>query len=203
MAIDKLSMNNLHIENVPDALQPEDPPNEKPIDPKQPDLTGIPDPTKTKTHRQVVGVENAGGKTYCKATRMYNKHRKYSEQWISWHPFRSTNDFHQAQLFSQQTKIWIYQHLRCGLNNFKIKFFQFADAMRKLVSKLDFRLGDDCWIDYNSHIFRTLYYRDIFKCSQLLLAHVPFQPHLDFEPVCLANFEGRQNCSEMITGDWW
>jgi hypothetical protein len=68
MANDKLSINDLLIDNVPVATPPEDSHNEEPIDPQHPDLTWTPDPTKTKAHRQVVGVENARGKAYGKAT---------------------------------------------------------------------------------------------------------------------------------------
>jgi len=96
MAIDKLSINDLLLDNVPGAPPPEDTPNEEPIDPQQPDLTCTPDPNKTKAHRQVVGVENVGGKAYGKATGLYNKHRRYSEQWNPWHPFWSAQDFQQA-----------------------------------------------------------------------------------------------------------
>jgi hypothetical protein len=35
------------------------------------------------------------------------------------------------------------------------------------------------------------------------LAHLPFQAHLDFEPVRLADSKGVQIYSEMNTGDWW
>ena len=78
MAIDKLSIHDLPIANIPGAPPPlEDTPNEEPIDPQQPDLTCTPDPTKTKPHSQVVGVEYAGGKAYAKATGLYNRHRKY------------------------------------------------------------------------------------------------------------------------------
>jgi len=156
MAIDKLSINDLLIDNVPGAPKPEDTPNEVPIDPLQPDLTCTPDPTKTTAHTQVVGVEIAGGTGYGKATGLYNKHRKYSEQWNPCHPFWSANDFQQAQSFSQQTKTWIDHHLRRGPDNFKIETFQSADAMRKLLSQLDFGLGDDNWIDDDSHISGTL-----------------------------------------------
>jgi hypothetical protein len=68
MAINKLSINNLLIDNVPGAPPFEDTPNKEPIDRQQPDLTCTPDPTQTKAHRQVVGVENVGGKAYGKAT---------------------------------------------------------------------------------------------------------------------------------------
>jgi hypothetical protein len=61
MAIDKLSRNDLLIPNVPGAPQPEDTPHNESIDSEQPDLTCTPDPTQTKTYRQVFGVENAGG----------------------------------------------------------------------------------------------------------------------------------------------
>jgi len=62
MGIYKLSINDRLIDNVPGAPPPDDTPNEEPIDPQQPDLTCTPDPTKTKAYRQVVGLENAGGK---------------------------------------------------------------------------------------------------------------------------------------------
>jgi hypothetical protein len=35
------------------------------------------------------------------------------------------------------------------------------------------------------------------------LAHLPFQAHLDFQPVRLADSEGRQIYREMNTGHWW
>jgi hypothetical protein len=68
--------------------------------------------------------------------------------------------------------------------------FHSADALLKLLFELDFRLGDDSWIEDDSHIFGTLYYRDIFKCIQFLLAHLPFQVHINFELVCHADYEG-------------
>ena len=131
MAIDELSQTiHLTIDNVPRAPPPEDTPDEETMDPQKPDLTRTPYPTKTRAHRQVVGVENAGGgEAYGKATGLYNKHRKYSEQWNPWHPFQSAHDFQQAQSFCQQTKTWIDQHLRCGLHNFNIESFQLADAL--------------------------------------------------------------------------
>jgi len=156
MAIDKLSINDLLIDNLPGAPPPEDTPNKESIHPQQPDLTSTPDPTKTMAHRQVVGVENAGGKAYGKATGLYNKHRKYSEQWNPWHPLWSAHDFQQAQSFSQQTKTWIHLHLRHGLDNFKIESFQLADPLGKLLAEPDFGLSDDRWIEDDSHFFGTL-----------------------------------------------
>jgi len=204
MAIDELSqLIHLPIDNVPGGPPPEDTPDEDTIDPHKPDLTCTPDPTKTRDHRQVVGVENTGGKAYGNATGLYNKHRKYSEQWNPWHPFHSAHDFQQAQSFSQQTKTWIDQHLRRGLHNFNIESFQSADILRKLLSRLDFGLGNDSWIEDDSHIFGTLYYRDIFKCIQFFLAHLPLQEHLDVEPVRLGEPVSRRIYSETNTGDWW
>jgi hypothetical protein len=203
MAIDKLSINDLLIVNVPGAPLSENMPNEEPIDPQQPDLTCTPDTSKTKAHGQVVGVENAGGKAYGKATGLYNKHSKYWEQWNPWHPFQLAHDFQQAQLFSQQTKTWIDQHPRLRLDNFKIESFQSADALRKLLSELDFGLGIDLWNDDDLHIFGTFYYQNIFKCIPFLLAYLPFQMHLDFELVRLADSEGRRIYSEMNMGNWW
>jgi len=108
-------------------------------------------------------VENAGGKAYGHATGSYNKHHKYSEQLNPWDPFQSAHDFQQAQSFSQQTKKWIDQQLRRVLDNFNSESFQSADALRKLLSRLDFGLCNDGWIEDHVHIFGTLYYRDIFK----------------------------------------
>jgi len=204
MVIDELSqLIHLPIDNVPGAPPPEDTPDEETIDPQKPDPSCTPDPTKTRAHRQVVGVENTGGKAYGKATGLYHKHHKYSEQWNPWHPFQSAHDFQQAQSFSQQTKTWIHQHLRCGLDNFNIESFQSADALRKLLSRFNFGLGNDSWIEDHSHIFGTFHYRDIFKCIQFLLAHLPFQAHLNFKPVRLADSESHIIYSEKITGDWW
>jgi len=58
---------------------------------------------------------------------------------------------------------WIDQHLRNGLDNFKIKSFQSGDALKMLLSQLDFGHGDDSGVEDYSPIFRTLYYSDIFK----------------------------------------
>jgi hypothetical protein len=77
MGINKLSIHDQLLVGVPGTPPPEDTPNEELIDSQQPDLTCTPDPTKTKAHRQVVGVEYAGGKVYAKATGLYNTHRKY------------------------------------------------------------------------------------------------------------------------------
>jgi len=54
MAIDKLSINDLLIDNLLGAPPPDDTPNKEPINPQQTDLTSTPDPTKTKVHMQVV-----------------------------------------------------------------------------------------------------------------------------------------------------
>jgi len=101
-------------------------------------------------------------------------------------------------------KSWIDQHLRDGLDNCKIESFQSADTMQKLLSKLDFALGDDSWIEDDSHIFGTLYHRDFVKCIQFLLAHLPFQAHFNIEPARLPDSEGDQIYRTMNTGNsWW
>jgi len=183
---------NLHIDNVPGAPPPEEIPDEETIDHQKPVLTCTPDLTKTRAHEQVVGVENRGGKAYGKATGLYNKHWKYWEYLNPWYPFQLAHDIQQAQSFSQQMKIWINQHLRRGLENFRIESFQSADALRKLISEIDFGLGENGWIEDHLHIFGTLYYRIIFKCIHLLLAQLPFQAHLDFEPMRLTDSESLQ-----------
>jgi hypothetical protein len=79
MVIDNLPNNNRLIGNVPGAPTPEDPTNAEPIVLQQPVLTCTPDPTMAECHRQVIGVDSAGGKAYRKATGFYNLHRKNSE----------------------------------------------------------------------------------------------------------------------------
>jgi len=90
------STNNLRIDNGPGASPPQDTSDEETIYLQKPDLTGTPDPTKRRAHRQVVGVEYVGGKAYGKATGLYNKHRKYSEQWNPWHPSQPAHQFQQG-----------------------------------------------------------------------------------------------------------
>jgi len=204
MAIDEFSqLIHLPMDNVPGAPPPENTPDEERIDPQKPGLTCTPDPTKTRAHGQVVGVENAGGKAYCKATELYNQHRKYSEQWNPWRHFQSAHGFQEVQSSSQQITMWIDQHLRHGLDNFNIESFQSADALRKLLSRLNFELSNDSWNKDHSHIFGTSYYSDVFKCIQFLVAHLPFQEHLDSQPVRLADSESRRIFTEMNTGNWW
>jgi len=41
------------------------------------------------------------------------------------------------------------------------------------------------------------------KCIQFLLAHRPFQAHLNLELVRLTDSEGHRTYSEMNLGDWW
>ena len=89
-----------------------------------------------------------------------------------------------------------------GLDRFNSKSFQSADVLRKLLSRLNFGLRNDRCIEDHSHIFGTLYYKDIFKCIQFVLAHRPFLAHLDFEPVHLADLESRAIYSEIKTGNW-
>jgi hypothetical protein len=51
MAIDKLSINDLLIDNIQGVPPPEYAPHEKPREPQQLDLTCTPDSTKTKDQR--------------------------------------------------------------------------------------------------------------------------------------------------------
>jgi len=63
MAIDELSqLIHLPINNVPGAPPLEDTHDKETIDPQKPDLICTSDPTKTRHHRQIVGVDNVGGK---------------------------------------------------------------------------------------------------------------------------------------------
>jgi hypothetical protein len=74
---------------------------------------------------------------------------------------------------------------------------------RKLLSEIDLGLGNDSWIEDHSLIFGTLYYRDIFKCIQFLLAHLPYQAHHHFEQMRLADSESSRIYSQINTSEWW
>jgi len=78
MAIEKLSTNNLSINNIHRTPPPEDTPDEEQIDPMIPNLTFTSDPINSMAHWEEVGVENVGGWVYGKATWLNNKHQKHS-----------------------------------------------------------------------------------------------------------------------------
>ena len=158
---------------------------------------------KTKYHSDVVGAEAAGCQAYGVATGIYNKHRIYLDQWNPWHPFDCAYDFQQAQSLCQNSKTWIDQHLKHGLDDFRIESFQSATELWALLESIDFGLGAESWLEDSSQTFGTLYYRDIFRCIKFLLAYIPFATHLDFELVRLADSEGCHVYSEMNTGNWW
>jgi len=91
------SINEIPIDNVPGAPPPEDTTTEETIDSHKSNLTCTTYQAQTQALREVVGVENAGGKVYGKATEFYNQHPKYSELWNLWHLFKSTQNFPQAR----------------------------------------------------------------------------------------------------------
>ena len=66
--------NHQTTDDVPSVPPPANTSDKETIDPQKRDLTCTPDSTKTKAHRQVVGVDNVEWKAYGKATGLYNKH---------------------------------------------------------------------------------------------------------------------------------
>jgi len=67
---------------------------------------GTPDPTQITAQRQVVRVENVGGKAAGNATGLYNKHCIYTEGSNSEHPFSSEHPFNR---FNFQTNKWLWE----------------------------------------------------------------------------------------------
>ena len=49
----------------------------------------------------------------------------------------------------------------------------------------------------------TVYYRDIMKCIQLLIGHLPFQDNSDYEPVKMYDDSGARVYNEINSGKWW
>jgi hypothetical protein len=72
-----------------------------------------------------------------------------------------------------------------------------------LLSTLDYTLGNESWMENDCHSFGTLYYGDIFKSVKFLMAHLPFQAHLNAELVCHAESESCGIHTKMNTGAWW
>ena len=96
MAIYKLSTTDLPKDNGLDAQPPNNTPSKEPTDPQDSNLTCTPNPIKTQTHSEVIGVHNTEGKVYGNATGLYHKHHKYSELWNPWHPCWFAHDFQQT-----------------------------------------------------------------------------------------------------------
>jgi len=96
-------MSHLPIDHVPGAPPPEVAPDKDTLDPQEPNLTYPHDPTKTMAHREVVGVDNVVGKANGKATGLYNKHRKYSEQWNPCNPIHSAHNLQQTRSFTRNS----------------------------------------------------------------------------------------------------
>ena len=49
----------------------------------------------------------------------------------------------------------------------------------------------------------TVYYRDIMRCIQLLIGHIPFQGVSDYEPIKLYDGSGARVFNEINSGKWW
>jgi hypothetical protein len=99
---------------------------------------------------------------------------------------------------------WTDQQLRHVPEIYNLESFQSGNAAPKLLSRLGFRLPNESWIEDNIHIFGPLYGRDNFNCFTFLWAHLPFQTHLNLEPVHLAESVSRKIFRKMNNGDsWW
>jgi hypothetical protein len=151
------------------------------------------------THTEVYG-EAAGGQVVGEATSLYDKHRK--PNWNPWHPFANAFDYQQARALGTQSKTWVNDYLRRGLDDFRTTSFQTASELWELLRCLDFGLGAESWLQAPGK-YGNIYCRDIFKCIQFLLGHLPFAEHLDFAPVQLYDSANHRIYSEMNSGDWW
>ena len=144
--------------------------------------------------------EAAGGQVVGEATSLYDKHRK--PNWNLWHPFANAFDYQQARALGTQSKIWVKEYLRRGLDDFHMTSFQTASELWELLRCLDFGLGAESWLQVPGK-YGNIYCRDIFKCIQFLLGHLPFAEHLDFAPVQLYDSADHRIYSEMNSGEWW
>ena len=117
------------VDSIPGMLPPKDSSNSESIDPQKPDLIFMTDLIITKYHSDVMAAESADGQVCCVATGIYNKHRIYLDQWNPWYPFDCAYDFQQAQSLYQNSRMWTNQHLKHGLDDFRIESFQSASKL--------------------------------------------------------------------------
>jgi len=136
---------DLTVDIVSGALPLKATSNSEILDPHKPDQASTFDPANRKVFGEIVGVGNASGKVYGKATGLYSKHCKYSEQWNPWHSCQFAHNFQQAQLGILPTEMWLDWHLWYHTGTVKIQSIQSADTLPKLLSDMNFNLGDDSW----------------------------------------------------------
>ena len=107
-----------------------------------------------------------------------------------------------ARTLSTEKESWMDNYLRGGLDFFRTTSFQSASELWELLRDLDFGLGANSWNEATGH-HGTIYCRDILKCIQFLLAHLPFTEDLNFAPVQLFDSADNWIYLEMNSGDWW
>jgi len=67
--------------------------------------------------------------------------------------------------------MYINLHVRHGMGNCKIRSWQIADALQKLLCDVDPGIGDAGGIEHYVRISPTIYYRDVFKCIPFTITH--------------------------------
>jgi hypothetical protein len=74
--------------------------------------------------------------------------------------------------------------------------------MWTLLEQSDFGLGTQSWTRYETSS-GLLYMRNIKKCIEFLLGHLPFAEKLVWEPEKLFECNGYRVYNEMNSGEWW
>jgi hypothetical protein len=160
------------------------------IDPQKLHLILRSDLMKAKYHSRIVWVEDASGQVCGVATRTYNKHRIYQDQWNKWHPFNCVYEFQQAQFFYQNSKSWIHQHQQYGVDDIGIESLQSATELWAFLESIGFSVETGSWLEGSSHTFGTLYFWDIFNCIKVHLTQIQFTRHFDWKLVPQADSTG-------------
>lgn len=165
-------------------------------EPEDPDLTCLPDPSKTQYH------PCEAGRSYGPAGGIYRKY--LCADWNPWHPFRSAKDFELGwwMLRSGLTKGSIDEYLQRGLDGDRCTSFQTADELWSLFEGVEHGFGSRSWSEFPNES-GTLYSRSILDCIRLLLSHLPFADHMAFGPERLFDSTGRRIYNEIHTADWW
>jgi len=97
-----LSANTELTDSVPGAPPSDNTLDTETIDPQKPHQRSFPKLTAIQIYKNIVGVDNVGEISYGKATGLYNKHHKHSEQYNLSHLVGSAQNFNKLNCFDSQ-----------------------------------------------------------------------------------------------------
>jgi len=165
-------------------------------EPEDPDLTCLPEPSKTQYQQCEAGI------SYGTAGGIYRK--SLNANLNPWQTFRSAKEFELGwwMLQSRLTKGSINEYLQRGLDDERFLSFQSADEPWSLFEGVEHGFRPRSWSTFPCGS-GTLYSRNILHCIRLPVSDLPFADHMVFAPKRLFDSTGRRVYNEIHTADWW